>query len=248
MSKLFKLAAIVGVGVVAALPAITQLPEKTASAGDKSNIEGNFAIKGEGDDGEKYTGAGTISLIGGNMYNAKWTIGSNTFTGVCFRDDDDLSCGWATKAKDANVVAYLVKPDGLDGVWFETGGTKLGTEYLKPKGSAKKNLDGNYNISIGKNPDGSAYSGSVVVKQMADIGEAVYKFQWTIGGNKQDGIGVRNIDAGEDDVISVGFADSGKEFGALQYDISSNGKTLTGHWVQSIDGKVSDGKETMTKK
>jgi hypothetical protein len=247
MSKIWKLGAVVGLGFVAAVPAITQMPEKEAKAGDKPNIEGNYTIAGKGDDGTSYTGTGTISLIGGMMYNAKWNIGDNTFKGVCFRDDDDLSCGWAIKDKDANVVAYLVKDDGLDGVWFESGGTKLGNEYLTPNGKVKKNLNGKYSISKGKNPDGSAYSGSAVVTNLSDVGDAVYQFDWVIGSAKIRGVGVRNVDAGEDDVLSVGFADTGKEYGALQYDISNNGKSLVGHWVQSINGTVSDGKETMTK-
>jgi len=248
MSKgILKLGAIAILGFAAAIPAVKgESTVKIAEAADL-DISGSYTLAGAGDDGVKYTGTATVSKIGGSMYNAKWKIGDNTFTGVCFKDDDDLSCGWATKAKDANVVAYLVKDDGLDGVWFESGGTKLGTEYLKPKGKAKKNLDGNYNISIGKNPDGSTYSGNVVVKQMSDIGDAVYKFQWTIGSLKQEGIGVRNIDAGQDDVLSVGFADSGKEYGALQYNIIKGGKVLDGHWVQVINGATSDGHEKMTK-
>jgi precorrin-2 methylase len=41
-------------------------------------------------------------------------------------------------SKDANVVDYLVKDDGLEGVWFEDGGTKLGNEYLIPSSPMKK--------------------------------------------------------------------------------------------------------------
>ena len=250
MSKgtMLKLGAIAMLGFAAAIPSMDgETVVKEAQASDGPEITGSFTLAGQGDDGVKYTGTATITKIGGAMYNGKWNIGENTFMGVCFKDDDDLSCGWATKAKDANVVAYLVKEDGLDGVWFESGGTKLGTEYLKPKGKAKKNLDGTYNIAIGKNPDGSAYSGTVVVKQMTAVGDSVYHFQWNIGTLTQEGIAVRNVDAGQDDVISAGFADSGKEYGALQYNIIKNGKVLDGHWVQVINGTTTDGKEKMTK-
>lgn len=251
MSKgtFWKLGSMVVLGAVAAIPSVTVTPVKEANAGDKPNIVGSYNIKGVGDDGSKYTGVGTISLIGGDMYHAKWVIGGNTFTGACFRDDDDLSCGWAVKEKDANVVAYLVKPEGLDGVWFEDNGqTKLGTEFLTPKGKMNvKTAAGKYDITTGKNPDGSKYSGSAVVKQLGSIGDEAYEFDWVIGGSAVKGIGVRNTDAGEDDVLSVGFADSGNSYGALQYDIGSNGKKLDGHWVQSINGKVSDGVEAMTK-
>ncbi len=251
MSKgtFWKLGSMVVLGAVAAIPSVTVTPVKDAIAGDKVDIVGNYTIAGEGDDGSKYKGTGSIKLIGGDMYHAKWVLGGNTFTGACFRDDDDLSCGWAVKEKDANVVAYLVKPEGLDGVWFEDNGqTKLGNEFLTPKGKMNlKTAAGKYDISTGINPDKSKYSGSVVVKQLTEIGDSAYQFDWVIGGSPVKGIGVRNIDAGEDDVLSVGFADSGTSYGALQYDIHTNGKKLDGHWVQTIDGKITDGKETMTK-
>ena len=250
MSKgILKLGAIAVLGFAAAIPSVKgESTVKVAEASDGPEITGNYSLAGVGDDGVKYTGTANIKKIGGAMYKGVWSIGDNTFTGECFRDDDDLSCGWATKAKDANVVAYLVKDDGLDGVWFADGDTKLGTEYLIPTGKMKKNLEGSYKITKGKGGDGTAYNGTVVVKNMTDIGDAVFKFTWTINGAKQEGIGVRNIDAGQDDVLSVGFADVGaKEYGALQYNIIKGGKVLDGHWVQVINGTTSDGKEKMTK-
>ena len=252
--SMLKLFGVVLVGAAAAIPAAT-VTEAPAQANGGVDISGSYSIAGEGD-GQKYTGTATITKIAGSMYKGKWTIGDNTFLGVGFQDDDDFSCGWSVQQKDANVVAYLVREDGLDGVWFEEGDTALGLEYLKPTGKMKKNLAGNYTIGSmkdgewkakGKQPSGDPYTGSVVVKPRTDIGDSVYAFTWKFGSNTEDGVGVRNIDTGQDDVISVGFADSGKEYGALQYNILKGGKVLDGHWVQVINGNVSDGKEKMTK-
>lgn len=210
---------------------------------DKPGIEGVFKIKGRGEnDKADYTGTATISKIGGDMYNGSWKIGSNTFKGICFRDDDQLSCAWAVKTEGLGVVAYLVKDDGLDGVWFQTGGTKLGKEYLKPSGKMTKKVHGSFNIHKGENPDGSKYSGSAVVDLVQD---GVYTFKWTIGGTKIKGLGIR-LTGGDDDVVATAF-DTGGDYGALQYKISENGKELSGAWAQSLSGKITKGTEALAK-
>jgi len=259
--SLVKLGGVILVGAAAAFPAAT-VSEQAAEANGGVNISGAYSIKGQGG-GTTYTGSATISKIGGSMYKGKWTIGDNTFLGVGFQDDDDFSCGWSLKDKDANVVAYLVKEDGLDGVWFEEGDNAVGLEYLKPSGAMKKNLNGTYTIGhiekdgsfvkTGMTPprdDAPAkpYKGTVVVKQRSDVGDGIYQFTWKWpDGGTEDGIGVRNVDSGQDDVLSVGFSDKGDEFGALQYNVQKGGKVLDGTWVQDIKGKVSAGTEKLTK-
>jgi len=211
---------------------------------DKVGIEGSFKIKGRGEnDKNDYTGTAVISKIGGDMYNGTWKIGSNSFKGICFRDDDQLSCAWAVKTEGLGVVAYLVKDDGLDGVWFQTGGSKLGKEYLKPTAKMNKKVHGAFNIAKGENPDGSKYSGTVAVDLVQD---GVYTFKWVIGGTKIKGLGIR-LTGGDDDVIATAF-ETGGDYGALQYKISDNGKELTGAWAQSLSGKISKGAETLAKK
>lgn len=247
MSKSFRSMKIAALGLVVTAASFPAMRELDAHAGTAPSIEGTFALQGKGDDGSKYNGTATITKIGGDMYTASWKIGANAFHGNCFRDDDDLSCGWALKPKDANVVAYLVQSDGLDGVWFGAGNNKLGKEYLKATSTPKANLSGNYTIAKGENPDGSKYSGSVKLTQLTDLGEADYRFDWVIGGSKIQGLGVRNTDAGQDDVISVGFSSAGGDCGALQYNIDAKGTVLKGRWIQSIGGKIADGEEIASK-
>jgi hypothetical protein len=217
-----------------------------AAANKSPDITGSFKINGKGDDGKTYEGTATVRKIGGEMYNATWTIAEASFTGICFRDADDLSCAWSNRGTAAHgllVMAYLVKRDTLDGVFFESGGTTLGKEILtlKMKGTS---LEGVYTIAKGKNADGSAYSGTCAVKQLSPT---TFAFQWTISGLSQHGIGIRNSDAGRNDVISAALTDIGNSVGAMQYHVDKTGNVLTGHRLHSINGKVFSGMETMTK-
>jgi len=200
-----------------------------------NDVTGSFSIIGSGPDGKQYTGSAGISKIGGEMYKGTWTIGTSTSSGICFRDEDILSCGWSFK-HDLGVVAYLVKDDNsLDGVWFEEQHTTLGKEYLV---GGNANLLGNYTIKSGETPEKKKYSGTV------DIGikNGVYTFKWKTGGQTFDGLGLRN-----GDVLTAGFNNTG-DFGVLQYRIKKGGKVLTGLWAQSKQSGSGPGVETLTKK
>ena len=238
---------LVAPAALALLAGLTIGAERAAAATPKGDdITGSFKITGKGDDGENYEGTATVTHIGGTMFNATWTIARVSFVGVCFLDGHDLSCAWSPRgsaAKGVSVMAYLVKRDTLDGVFFESGGTTLGKEILtlKMKGTS---LAGVYTIAKGKNADGSAYTGTCAVKQLSPT---TYAFQWTLGASTQYGIGIRNSDAGQNDVISAAFPQTGNSVGVMQYHVGNNGSVLTGHRLHSIDGKVFSGTETMTK-
>ena len=222
---------------VAAVAVVTVLSLSTEADAQISLPTSTFSVSGVGDDGVKYTGTATLTLIGGSMYNAKWVIGSSTLGGICFRDNAMLSCAWSTTTKGLMVFAYLVKPTTLDGVWFRSGDVKLGHEVLTGPSGVK----GKYKITTGKNPDGSTYSGVAAIIPR----NGVYELQWTIGSSQQKGLGIR-LTGGSDDVIAVASTTAG-DYGALQYKIAADGKSMTGVWVQSIKGVVSKGTETMTK-
>jgi hypothetical protein len=240
----------VGIGLVVAIPAASADDKVGGVLGgtvdlgaemlaDKPDITGNYKLNGSSPDGSKYTGVASITKIGGEMYNATWTIGTKVYKGIAFRDGDLLSCGWSDKAsgaRDLGVIAYLVKPDNsLDGVWFESGGTVLGTEYLI---GGSKTLVGKYTVKTGVNPDKSKYTGTVAI----ELVNGVYQLNWKLGTANIKGLGLRN-----GDVLSAAFSDNGGAYGVLQYRITDGGKTLTGTFAQS--GKnPSLGAETMTKK
>jgi hypothetical protein len=130
-------------------------------------------------------------------------------------------------------------------VWLESGGTKLGTEQLKPvAGKVKKDLAGDYTIAPGRNPDSSIYSGSVRITPLPAVCAGCYALNWTISSLSQSGVAVRAT--GAQPILAASFPDSGTSFGALQYQI--NGKDLTGTWIQSIRATVSAGTEVLKKR
>lgn len=182
------------------------------------NVVGSYTLYGATPDGKEYKGTAGIVKIGGEMYKGTWTTGTVTSQGICFRDEDILSCGWSEK-HDLGVVAYLVRDDNsLDGVWFEENHTKLGKEYLV---GGNDNLLGTYTIKNGETPEKVKYGGKAEFK----IKNGVYQIEWTQGKHKFKGLGLRN-----GDVLTAGFNDTGN-FGVLQYRIKKGGKFLTGQWA-----------------
>lgn len=233
--------------VVAPPPAGTLVSPRKSSAG-KPSIEHTYAVTGKGDtEKSNYAGTATIAKIGGDMYNGTWHIGTNTFKGVGFRDGDFISFAWAVKPNGLGVVSYLVGKSELDGVWFQTGGTRLGVENLQPASSTAKAfpkvLDGPYTIAKGQNPDGSKYSGSMVLAAAGDTLPGVERATWHIGSSTVKGLALRSRTPDGDDVVTAGF-DTGGDYGILAYAIDASGN-LSGRWVQSIGGKITIGTETL---
>lgn len=213
------------------------LPKTAGSemGGATFDVVGSFKIAGAGADGKQYVGTAVISKIGGEMYKGTWTIGGSSMsTGICFRDEDILSCGWSAK-HDLGVVAYLVKDDNsLDGVWFEEQHSVLGKEFLV---GGNNNLLGTYTIKTGETPEKKKYTGTVEI----GVKGGVYQLKWKTGGGSFEGLGLRN-----GDVLTAGFNNSG-DFGVLQYRIKKGGKVLTGQWAQTKQSASGAGIETLTK-
>lgn len=227
-----------------------------AAPGQLPPIIGNYGLQGIGGGG-KYTGTADISKIGGEMYRAKWTIGSRIFSGVCFREGQALSCASCTSPQSPTVLSYLASAKGLDGVWFEGGGTKLGKEILTPKGqrdatkevpgsSGQMNpvtLAGQFDVR-GTNPDNSKYTGSASVRQLVAVSPSAYNFDWTVGTSVMHGTGVR--DATGSPIVAAQCSKRTESL-ALVYAIDVKGRILTGAWTQDMNGAVTAGTETMTK-
>jgi len=230
------------------LAAVAMLSLAGAASGQKPNITGKYQVKGVGGDGARYTGTASISLMGGEMYNVTWTLGTKGYVGVCFRDEPALSCSSCPAGPSRSiptVLSYVASATALDGVWIEGGNTRIGKELLTPRGKAdKRTFAGDYVIK-GSNPDGSAYTGTAGVTQLYAVSAYAYDFNWLIGTSRRlHGVGVRSQAR---DVISAGFCEGGKENTALDYTIGRDGKTLTGAFVMSTNGRVSTGTESLTR-
>lgn len=211
-----------------------------------TDLTGSWTVAGKTQEGKKYKGTATITKIGGSMYKATWKIGGETQNGIAFKDGNVLSCGWSPK-HDLGVIAYLVKPGMLDGVWFEEQHTSLGNEILKGPAN-KQALSGFYTITKGELPGSKKkYDGTV---DISIYKSGVYKLTWHSGSSTFKGLGLRSdhFPGSDTDVLSAGFNDGG-DAGVLQYIIYEGGKTMVGHWA--IPGKGSAeptwGKETMVK-
>ena len=226
-------------------PSKKKLKGLKPSKGDV-DIVGSWSVAGKTDAGKKYKGVSKISKIGGSMFKATWTIGGEKQEGIIFKDGNVLSCGWAPK-KDLGVVAYLVKPGMLDGVWFEEQHTTLGNEILKGPAS-KDTLSGFYTITKGETPgDKKKYSGTV---NITIYKSGVYGMTWKMGSQGMKGLGLRSnhFEGSDTDVLSAGFNDGG-DAGVLQYIIYGDGKSMKGHWAipPKGGGEPGWGMETMTK-
>ncbi len=217
------------------------------------DLAGTFSVVGKNQDGKKYTGTATVTHLTGGMYKMNWKLGSDNLQGIAFKDGNVLSCGWAPK-KDLGVMAYLVKPSKLEGVWFEEQDTKyVGFEdiVLKAGGSLKSNLVGAYRIAKGEIPGPTprkTYGGTVDISVTKS---GVYKLTWKFGSKVLKGLGLRSgkFAGSNTDVLSAGFNDAGSG-SVLQYLIYENGDLLVGHWAtnSSDGGDPTWGKETMEKK
>lgn len=201
--------------------------------------EGSYRITGQGANGSAYTGTGTISRLGGNMYTYRVSVGSNVFTGAGILDRGGALCfGWAAKIKDASVAAYDVMPDGTwDGLWFQAGDSTLGRELATPIGAngATRRLSGRF-------PNGGSYSGTLKVARLGSLSTEEFvtdNLTWDINGGPSHGVAV-SIGG----LVAAGFADTGKEFGTELLVPSAKRDGFTGPWVQSINGFVSVGTET----
>lgn len=234
-----------------------------SASGQLPAITGDYGLSGTGA-GVKYTGTATIMKIGGEMYRAKWTIGARAFSGVCFREQQSLSCASCPANMVPTVVSYLATAKGLDGVFFTASFNQLGKEILTPKGyrEATKEVPGSkgqmnpvtlvgeFDVK-GVNPDKSPYAGAASVRQLYAFSPYTYEFDWTLGALRLHGVGVRDV-TGSPIVAAQCSGPSAAAVNAastvaLVYAIDIKGRVLTGAWTQLISGAVTAGTETMTK-
>lgn len=98
-----------------------------------------------------------------------------------------------------------------------------------PLSGLAADIVGNYSCK-GTNPDGSPYSGTVVIEENG----AGYVLRWTIGGSLMySGAGLLN-----DDLLSASWGS-----GVVVYKVESDGK-LVGEWLNASGGEL--GTETLT--
>lgn len=210
---------------------------------ESADITGGFKVKGSNATGGHYEGTAFLAKIQGNMYEGTWKIGDSTIRALMFRDRNLISCGNAPK-KDLGVMAYLVHPGQMDGLWFEQNHTTTGYEKLT-RTSDSADLGGFWNIAVGETPAKKKYKGTV---QVTRYQSGVYAVDWTFqSGLVLHGLGLRSwkLPGAKQDILSVGFNGAG-DATVLQFVVQNGGKKLRGHWAQpNAGGAPTWGVETL---
>ena len=112
------------------LPASAKLGAESLSG--PPGLNGNYEIiKGQNPDGSIYKGNVDITPRG-KLYDVKWNIPGNSYSGVGLLSGNVFAVGWGT-AKNAGVVLYVESGGKLVGQWGQPGGTDLGAETLTKK-------------------------------------------------------------------------------------------------------------------
>ncbi|MEI9413573.1 hypothetical protein [Mesorhizobium sp. Cs1321R2N1] len=110
-----------------ALLSLATLPAAAQSIG------GTYTVAGTNFDGSSYDGEATITLTSGTTCAIHWETGGSSSDGICMRNDNAFSAGYAM-GKDIGLVVYKVEDDGsLHGLWTIAGKEGNGTEVLTPK-------------------------------------------------------------------------------------------------------------------
>jgi hypothetical protein len=93
-------------------------------------LNGTYKIvSAKSPDGKTYSGTVAITPTG-STYSVKWTLPSESYSGVAIKEGDLLVVGWGEAGKGAGAVSYQVRGNILAGSWASPGGTQLGTETL----------------------------------------------------------------------------------------------------------------------
>lgn len=111
---------------------------------------------------------------------------------------------------------------------------KLNTPLQTPVQLAQRqtNIEGIWNISEGKNPDGEEYTGTLEIKATGTV-DNLYNVTWKTSAGTYNGLGLY-----ENGRLFVGWAPVGEIYGLILYRISKDG-ILQGEWTYSgARGKV----------
>lgn len=109
------------------LPSMAKLGAESLKG--PAGLNGNYQIiKGQNPDGSIYKGTVDITPRG-KLYDVKWNIPGNSYSGVGLLSGNVFAVGWGT-AKNVGVVLYVESGGKLVGQWGQPGGTDLGAETL----------------------------------------------------------------------------------------------------------------------
>jgi hypothetical protein len=146
---------------------------------------GSYRLVGQNVAGDVYQGSATIKP-NGTTFRLKWSRPPPLEQrGYAIQLGNVLGVVADDPSEDYGIVLYRVNGGHLEGVWRSDGGRStptLGHENLDgPEG-----LQGSFNITLGRNPDGSNYAGRVEIKRAG----AIYLVDWYTPQPRYFGTGV----------------------------------------------------------
>lgn len=217
----------------------TSPPESTAGSTNSPashsepvnvDIAGSYNATGTNPNGSPYRG--TLEVIKrGEVFQFRWNAGQQ-YDGVGAQIGNVVAVAFTegSDGKGCGVVSYrIVNDNELDGKWGYWGVDQSGSEKAT-RSSGGPGLAGIYD-TVGSNPDGKAYKGTVSIAQKG----RGYTFEWD---NGSTGFGIERANN-----VSVGVG--GAKCAFVAYEINSDG-TLDGVWGGY--GSEQTGTEIATKK
>ena len=102
-------------------------------AAQAQSIGGAYIVRGKNANGSGYGGEARIVLTSETTCEIFWKTGATTSRGICMRNGDAFSAGYAL-GNSIGLVIYKVNANGvLDGLWTIAGQKGVGSETLIPK-------------------------------------------------------------------------------------------------------------------
>jgi hypothetical protein len=151
-----------------------------AATGPESMLAGIYRTSGTNPNGSRYSGIAAITSAG-KQVRFTWWIGQQLFTGSGHFAGRMLVVDWGQRHP---VVYTFPGGDVLDGEWAD--GTATDRLELFARASADRAAPGGRYRVAGRNPNGTGYSGALVVTPQ---GGRQYDFDWTVGSSRYHGTG-----------------------------------------------------------
>jgi hypothetical protein len=139
-------------------------------------LGGEYSAQGADADGRAYAGDVRIQALGSATQAVLWRLESGeAYKGLGLIADGVLGAAYGPADAQFGIVVYRVSGGTLDGLWTLPRFAKepAGREVLE----GSPDLDGDYRITLGENPDGTTnYTGKVRIKRQGDV----YLFAWFV--------------------------------------------------------------------
>lgn len=191
------------------------------------------ASRNPGSKADAYRGTVEIAAKDNGVVAIRWAIpGSTDYAGIGFTNGKILAAGYGD-GSPMGIAIYDEDGDKFVGAWTGTV-TKgeIGLETLQSTGTGS----GKFKIILGKNPDGTSYSGEVTLETRGDT----FEMTWRGNGPVTRGVGIRVGNS-----LVVGWT-PGKNVGVVCYEVKNDGTRLDGVWTSLGANKL--GAETLDRR